>query len=56
MSFAAMLKLLLANLELFELLAEALRDGKLTRDEAIGAIKAAMTAASDEQMKRELGP
>lgn len=56
MSAGTLLQLLLTHLELFELLAEALRDGKLSRDEAIGAIKHAMTAASDEQMRRELGP
>lgn len=43
------------NVELVELLREAMAGG-LTREQAIAAIKLAMTTASRERMRAELGP
>ncbi len=51
----AMGTFLLEHGELLNALMEAI-DGGTTKEELLRAIRASMVAASDEQMKRELGP
>ncbi len=48
------LTFLLQNLDLVSLIAEAITKG-VSKESLAASIRAAMVAASDEQMKRELG-
>jgi hypothetical protein len=50
----AVLAFILEHLELFELLGEAIKKG-VDREVLRDSIKATMVAASDAEMKRELG-